>query len=453
MQSEKINSVVIRVAIIAALAGLLFGMDIGYVNGSLHFISQTFDLSMAESGHVSSVLLLGAACGALCSGFLSKHYGRRKVLLIAAAIFSIFTIVGILAPNYEIFISSRFILGIAVGIASFIAPLYLSEIAPKEFRGALIALYQLMITIGLFLVFLTNSALESTGSWRIMLAVLAVPSVIMFFGCLTLPRSPRWLVLKGNNEEAALVLKKIRSSEAEALEEHEEIRQTTHTGVSIFSLLKQKFFIKVVLLGIALQAFQQFTGMNAFMYYSTDIFKLAGFTNPSTSTIVIGLLNMLTTFLAIKYVDKFGRKPILYFGLSLLITSCLVVGFAYGQPMVLSQTLQWTALIFCLLFIFGFAISMGPVIWILCSEIQPIEGRDFGVTASTMSNWICNAIIGNFALTWLTFHPDSTFFGFAISCIVCLLFVKFFVPETKDVSLEEIENNLRAGKRLAKIGS
>lgn len=179
-----------------------------------------------------------------------------------------------------------------------------------------------------------------------MLAVLAVPSVIMFFGCLTLPRSPRWLVLKGNNEEAALVLKKIRSSEAEALEEHEEIRQTTHTGVSIFSLLKQKFFIKVVLLGIALQAFQQFTGMNAFMYYSTDIFKLAGFTNPSTSTIVIGLLNMLTTFLAIKYVDKFGRKPILYFGLSLLITSCLVVGFAYGQPMVLSQTLQWTALIF-----------------------------------------------------------------------------------------------------------
>ncbi|AJI45493.1 sugar porter family MFS transporter [Francisella tularensis] len=459
MQTEKkINFVVVRVAIIAALAGLLFGMDIGYVNGSLHFISETFDLSVEQSGHVSSVLLLGAACGALFSGFLSKRYGRRKVLLIAAAIFSIFTIVGILAPNYQIFISSRFILGIAVGIASFIAPLYLSEIAPKEFRGALIALYQLMITIGLFLVFLTNSALERTGSWRVMLAVLAIPSVIMFFGCLTLPRSPRWLILKGNDNEAALVLKKIRSSEAEALEEHNEIKQTTHRGVSVFSLLKQKFFIKVVLLGIALQAFQQFTGMNAFMYYSTDIFKLAGFTNPSTSTIVIGLLNMLTTFLAIKYVDKFGRKPILYFGLSLLIISCIIVGFifkthfVYGQTMVLSQTLQWTALIFCLLFIFGFAISMGPVIWILCSEIQPIEGRDFGVTASTMSNWICNAIIGNFALTWLTFHPDSTFFGFAISCIICILFVKFFVPETKDVSLEEIENNLRSGKSLARIG-
>ena len=120
--------------------------------------------------------------------------------------------------------------------------------------------------------------------------------------------------------------------------------------------------------------------------------------------------------------------------------------------MLLSQSLQWTALVFCLLFIFGFAISMGPVVWILCSEIQPIEGRDFGVTASTMSNWICNAIIGNFALTWLTFYPGNTFFGFATTCIVCLFFVKFFVPETKGVSLEEIENNLRADKPLAKVG-
>ena len=155
-----------------------------------------------------------------------------------------------MSPNYEIFIGSRFILGIAVGIASFIAPLYLSEIAPKEFRSALIALYQLMITIGLFLVFLTNSALESTGSWRIMLSVLAVPSVIMFFGCLTLPRSPRWLVLKGDDEEAAVVLKKIRSCEIEALEEHKEIKQTTHKDVSVFSLLKKKFFVKVMLLCI-----------------------------------------------------------------------------------------------------------------------------------------------------------------------------------------------------------
>ena len=177
----------------------------------------------------------------------------EKYFLIADDIFYIFTIVGILVSSYQIFISSRFILGIAVRIVSFIAPLYLLEIALKEFRGALIALYQLMITIGLFLVLLTNSALESTGSWRIMLAVLAISSVIMFFRCLTLPESPRWLVLKGN-DEAVIVLKKIRSSEAEALDEHNEIKQTIHRGVSVFSLLKQKFFIKVLFLGIALQA-------------------------------------------------------------------------------------------------------------------------------------------------------------------------------------------------------
>ncbi|APC96448.1 sugar porter family MFS transporter [Francisella frigiditurris] len=456
--SERINFITIRIAFIAALAGLLFGMDIGYVNGSLKFIAQTFDLNIDQQGHVSGVLLVGAALGALVSGFLSKKFGRRKVLLIAAAIFSVFTIVGIFAPNYEIFISSRFVLGNAVGIASFIAPLYLSEISPKKFRGALIAMYQLMITIGLFLVFLTNSALEHTHSWRMMLVVLAVPSILMFLGCLSLPRSPRWLVLKGKDEEAEFVLKKIRLCEVAAARELEEIKQTTHKGEKVFSLLKHKFFIKIVLLGIALQAFQQFTGMNAFMYYSSDIFGMAGFTNPATSTIVIGLLNMLTTFLAIRYVDKFGRKPILYFGLTLLITSCLVVGvifkthFMYGEPMMLSESLQWVALIFCLLFIFGFAISMGPVVWILCAEIQPVEGRDFGVTASTMANWICNAIIGNFALTWLTFYPANTFFGFAISCLICVVFVKFFVPETKDVSLEEIENNLRSGKRLAHIG-
>lgn len=458
MKSGEMNFVVVRVALIAALAGLLFGMDIGYVNGSLHFIAETFNLDISQRGHVSSVLLIGAAAGALFSGFLSKKFGRRKVLLIAAVIFSVFTIVGIISPTYEIFILSRFVLGIAVGIASFIAPLYLSEIAPKKYRGALIALYQLMITIGLFLVFLTNSALESTGSWRIMLTVLAVPSVVMFFGCLTLPRSPRWLVLVGEDEESKVVLKKIRTTDVEALKEFDEIKQTTHKGVSPFAMLRKPFFIKVLLLGMALQAFQQFTGMNAFMYYSTDIFKMAGFTNPATSTIVIGLLNMLTTFIAIKYVDRFGRKPILYFGLTLLILSCLVVGtifkthFVYDQAMLLSQTLQWVSLIFCLLFIFGFAIAMGPVIWILCSEIQPIEGRDLGITASTMSNWVCNAIIGNFALTWLTFYPGSTFFGFAITCIVCIFFVKFFVPETKGISLEEIENNLRNGKSLARIG-
>ncbi|MCL4127171.1 UNVERIFIED_CONTAM: hypothetical protein GTU68_008946 [Idotea baltica] len=429
-------------------------MDIGYVNGSLHFIAETFNLDISQRGHVSSVLLIGAAAGALFSGFLSKKFGRRKVLLIAAAIFSVFTIVGIISPNYETFILSRFVLGIAVGIASFIAPLYLSEIAPKKYRGALIALYQLMITIGLFLVFLTNSALESTGSWRIMLTVLAVPSVVMFFGCLTLPRSPRWLILVGEDEESKVVLKKIRTTDVEALKEFDEIKQTTHKGVSPFAMLRKPFFIKVLLLGMALQAFQQFTGMNAFMYYSTDIFKMAGFTNPATSTIVIGLLNMLTTFIAIKYVDRFGRKPILYFGLTLLILSCLVVGTIYIAG-VHSEIPKYILLISCLVYIFGFACSWGPVAWILCSEIFPQKVREIGMTITTIVNWTFVWIVvaySNVIMGSGVWGKPMLFVSYAIFCIIAIVFLKLFVPETKGVSLEKIEDNLISGSKLKDLG-
>ena len=454
-----INFVTIKVAFIAALAGLLFGMDTGYINGSLKYISATFDLTKNQEGHVASILLVGAAFGALFSGFLSKKFGRRKVLLIAGFIFSIATLVGVFAPTYEIFFISRLCLGVAVGVASFIAPLYLSEIAPKKYRGALIAMYQLMITVGIFLVFLTNSALNHTGSWRLMLFVLAIPSIAMFIGCLTLPRSPRWLVLTGKDEEAERVLKKIRVCDKEAINEFSEIKQTVSTGINPFKMLKNKYFMKVVLLGMSLQIFQQLTGINVFLYFSSQIFEGAGFTDPMTSTVTIGFLNVVTTILAIKYVDRFGRKPILYFGLTLIVVSCVIVGLIFKthyisatQPMILSEALQWTTLGLCVVFVFGFAISMGPVIWILCSEIQPAEGRDLGVTASTMSNWISNAIIVNFSLSLIAIYPGELFLFFGFASLICLFFVKMIVPETKDVSLEEIENNLKSGKKLSKIG-
>jgi len=458
MQKKEINFITIRVAFIAALAGLLFGMDTGYINGSLEYIAESFHLNEVQQGHVASILLVGAAAGALFSGILSKKFGRRKVLLLASAIFSLATLISIFAPTYDVFFAARFLLGVGVGVASFIAPLYLSEIAPKEFRGALIGMYQLMITIGIFLVFLTNSALDSTHSWRLMMVALAIPSVLMFVGCLTLPRSPRWLVLTGNYSEAELVLKKIRLSEEEAMKEFMEIKETTITNTNPFSMLKHKFFIKVIFLGMGLQIFQQLTGINVFLYFSAEIFEGAGFANPMVSTITIGLLNVITTVLAIKYIDRFGRKPILYLGLVLVIISCLVVGGIFtshhivGQSMNLSASLQWVTLVSCLVFIFGFAIAMGPVVWILCSEIQPAEGRDLGITASTMSNWVSNAIIVNFSLAFVLHSPGKVFIFFGLASIVCLLFVRLFVPETKGVSLEEIERNLRAGKPLAKVG-
>jgi SP family galactose:H+ symporter-like MFS transporter len=453
---EKSNNIVIRVCIIAALAGLLFGLDIAYVNGALEFIVKDFNLTEEQSQQVAGILLTGAAVGALGSGWLSRTFGRKKILVLSAIIFTLFTIAGVLSHAVGIFLVTRFVLGLAIGIASFVAPLYLSEIAPHKIRGGLIAMYQLMITIGIFLMFVSNAALHDTGSWRLMLAVLLIPSVIMLIGTLTLPESPRWLLLVGRAKDAENVLTKIRTSKDEVDFEMSEIKQSLVGAENSFKLLRHPYFLKVLMLGVLLQALQQFSGMNAFMYYSSKIFMEAGINNPATATIVVGLVNVLTTFLAIKYVDKLGRKPIMYFGLTLLITSCAIDGYIFhlqAAGLVLSPALQYTLLSFCLLFIFAFAISLGPIVWILCSEIYPLEGRDLGITVSTMANWIFNAILGSYTLTWFkTMGVSGTFWLFGGVCLAGFILINRFTPETKDVPLEELEFNLKANKKLRDIG-
>lgn len=220
------NGVVIKVSIIAALAGLLFGLDIAYVNGALNFIVSEFNLSVEGSGKVAGYLLAGAAIGALFSGWLSRMLGRKWVLVLSASVFTAATIFTVLIHEFNLFLFARFIMGLGVGIASFVAPLYLSEIAPFKIRGSLIAMYQLMITIGIFLMFLSNAALEDTGSWRTMMIVLLIPSLIMLSGTLTLPESPRWKVLLGDESGALKILQKIRSNKEEVDFELAEIKET-----------------------------------------------------------------------------------------------------------------------------------------------------------------------------------------------------------------------------------
>jgi len=450
------NKVVIKVSIIAALAGLLFGLDIAYVNGALDFIIKEFNLSTEAAGEVAGYLLAGAATGALFSGWLSRQFGRKRVLVLSAAIFTGATIFTVLIHSFSLFLVARFIMGLGVGVASFVAPLYLSEIAPFKIRGALIAMYQLMITIGIFLMFISNAALEHTGSWRLMLIVLVIPSAIMLIGTLTLPESPRWMALTGNLSAAKQILEKIRSNKNEVEFELAEIKEAIQNKTGGIGLLTRGYFIKVVILGILLQCLQQFSGMNAFMYYSGKIFETAGFTNPAVGTVIVGLVNVLTTFLAIKFVDKLGRKPIMYFGLTILVISCAIVGYLFNQQasgLQLGTTEQYTLLVFCLLFIFGFAIALGPIIWILCAEIFPLEGRDLGVTITTMANWIFNTVIGTYTLVWFkTLGVGQTFWMFGFACILGFILMKFFTPETKNVPLEELELNLKAGSPLAQIG-
>ena len=450
------NAIVTKVSLIAALAGLLFGLDIAFVNGSLEFIVKDFSLTVSQSEKIAGVLLFGAAVGAAFSGWISRRFGRKKVLLLASLIFFLFTILGVFSPTFTVLLVARFILGLAVGIASFVAPLYLSEIAPYKIRGRLIAMYQLMITIGILAMFLSNAALAHFGSWRLMMSVIAIPALIMFIGALTLPESPRWLVLVGKPEKSEEVLQRIRTSDEEVAFELNEIKETVKIKSSGWALLSKPYFRKVLILGILLQALQQFSGMNAFMYYSGQVFKAAGLSNPAVATIIVGLVNVLTTLLAIKYVDKLGRKPILYFGLTILVVSTAVVGYLFklrppGTEM--TPVEQWLTLIFSLLFIFGFAVSLGPIIWILCSEIFPLKGRDFGITVTTTTNWISNTIIGSFTLTWFQhLGVGGTFWMFGGFLLIGFLIVGFLTPETKDITLEELEKNLENGVPLRKLG-
>ncbi|MEI6055985.1 MAG: sugar porter family MFS transporter [Lentisphaerota bacterium] len=455
--AKRGNSVVIKTSIIAALAGLLFGLDIAYVNGSLQFIVKDFNVLPAHEGYVAGFLLFGCAVGAIFSGFLSRKFGRKKCLVLSAAMFTVFTVICVLSPNYHFFLGVRFVLGLAIGIASFVAPLYLAEIAPYKMRGGLIAMYQLMITIGIFLMFLSNAALEFTESWKLMMLVLVIPSAIMLIGAFTLPESPRWFVLVGKDEESKKVLTKVRNTKEEVDFEYNEIKTSIDGSTGgVMELLKKPFFLKVVFLGFMLQTLQQFTGMNAFMYYSGDIFKEAGFSSPAVATVIVGLVNMLTTLIAIKYVDRLGRKPLMYGGLAILIVSCAIAGYIFHLKElghVLTAGNKITLLIFCILFIFGFAVSLGPVVWILCSEIQPLEGRDLGITVSTTANWVMNTVIGTFTPIWfVSLGIDGTFWLFGFCCILGLFLIKFFTPETKGVPLEEIEMNLKNGLKLKDIG-
>ena len=450
------TGMVIFVCFIAALAGLLFGLDLGYVNGALQFIQKDLHLSTSQAGVVTGILLFGAAFGTVISGFISFRFGRKFTLVIASSLFTVFSIMGMSAHSYEVLLAARFMLGVAVGMASFTAPLYLSEMAPPKMRGGLISLYQLMITIGIMAMFISNYLLESIGSWRLMMAAILIPSIIMFIGCLYLPRSPRWLILKGRIDEARKVLALIRREE----NIEQEITaisagfQAKYDGIS--GLWKTDWLWKVILLGIALQMLQQFSGINALMYYSTHIFKAAGFDHGAVNTVMIGTLNVLTTVAAIFFIDKIGRKPILYTGLILLVLSLLVIGHLFNiqaSGALLSVVQQNILFASSLTFIFAFAVSLGPIVWVICSEIFPLQYRDLGITFSTTTNWVANMFVGRYTLTMFEdYGYGDTFYIFAGCCVAGIFLLKFFVPETMGISLEHIEKNIKSNKRLSLIG-
>lgn len=464
MESEErssANKTVIIVCLLAAIAGLMFGLDTGVISGAKQFVVKEFGLEgqVGLQGWLVASLTVGAAIGAVLAGWISFRLGRKYSLLLAAVIFVVGSLISAFAPNISVLIFARAFIGLAVGIASYATPLYLAEIAPEKIRGSMISFYQLLITTGLLLAYLSDTYFSYWEAWRWMLGVVVFPAIILFLGVIFVPRSPRWLASKGRDSEALAVLRKIRSSEDEVQGEFGEIQEGLKITQKGWSLFKSNGnFRRSVGLGMLLQIMQQVTGINIILYFAPEIIKMAGFSSVEEQmwgSVLVGLINVLATFIAISVVDKWGRRPILFLGYAIMAFSMAVLAVLMNK-VVASDTLSfmhYLSLVMLALFIIGFAMSAGPLAWVLCSEIQPLQGRDFGVTVSTATNWVMNMILtASFLSLIAALGQADTFWFYALLNIICIVLIWFFVPETKGISLEKIEANLMSGKKLRDIG-
>jgi len=442
-------------AFIAALGGFLFGFDTAVISGTVGFVKDQFHLSAMAEGWFVSIALLGCVIGVLIAGFLSDAFGRKLVLILSAILFSISAIGCAISATHTLLIIYRFIGGLGIGVASIISPLYISEISIPRMRGMLVTLYQLAITIGILAAYLSNywiltaatNAVVSANSywhwimveemWRGMFGAEIIPAFLFFVFLLIVPESPRYLMSKGKEEKAHAVLANI-SGETIAQAEIREIKQSFEIKSGSFKELFSAGIFKALLIGIALAMFSQFSGINAIIYYGVKILKEAGLGSGDAfwGQVTIGIVNTLFTFVAIFTIDKFGRKPLLIWGIAGAVTGLLMVGLLFA----LKVTSTVLLLTFILFYIACFAFSFGPVVWVLLSEIYPtrIRGRAMGVAALTL--WAGNWIVGQFTPFLLeTVKAHGTFWIFALTCFPAIIITWKFVPETKNRPLEEIE--------------
>ena len=434
------------VAIVASLGGLLSGYDTGVISGALLFINETWDLSISLQGLVVSSVLIGAVIGAATNGVLADIFGRKKIIMATAIIFILGSILCGFAPNVYVLIISRIFVGLAVGIVNFVIPLYLSEIAPKAVRGTLVSLYQWAITAGILFSYAINSAFaNSVFSWRWMLLAGVLPGLVLLIGMSFMSDTPRWLISKNKDEEAKKVLRKIEP-DVDTENEIKEIKHTLKLNENLDRKFKfKKWMIMPFVVGIGIMFAQICTGINTIIYYAPTIFKIAGFDSNSNAiyaTTGIGVVNFLMTIVAVFFTDKLGRKPLLYFGLTGVMLSLAALGCAFAYQEVLGAGLKVVAVGSLVTYIICFAMSLGPIGWILVSEVFPLKIRGIAMSICTVANFAFNFfVVGSFPVLIHKIGGAYTFWGFAAVSLLCILFVYFFVPETKGISLEQIESN------------
>jgi SP family xylose:H+ symportor-like MFS transporter len=472
--TTKIN--IYFITIVITLGGLLFGYDTGVINGTQFYFSKYFELTGALKGFIVSSALLGALAGAASAGIISKAIGRKNSLIIAAILFTISAwgsgLPSMLPESTTLLVIFRLIGGLAIGIASMNAPMYIAEIAPAKNRGILVTFYQLAVVIGFFVVFLVTYFIGSdlteseniAFGWRNMFWSELVPAglflVLLFF----VPKSPRWLMIKGREEEAENILIRIHGEEI-AAKEIKEIRnnikaESTKKKASIFN----KTMLPIVIIGTVLSVLQQFTGINAVLYYGADIFEQAlGFGQDDVllQQILLATVNLLFTFIAMFTVDKLGRKPLLIIGGFGMLVGFLIMGFTLyfsdyagvnsaGLPTI-STTEGIISLIGILVFIGSFAMSMGPIVWVLLSEIFPNKIRSAAMAVAVAAQWLANYFVSQtfpmvvesdanrLIMNGGTWNNALPYFLFSVFIVIIILFVYKYIPETKGKTLEEME--------------
>jgi len=433
------------VSSIAAIGGLLFGFDTAVVSGAIGFMKLRFDLNEMQVGWAVSSLIVGCILGAAVSGWFSDKFGRKKVLIAAAVLFVASSVGSAVPETFAGYAIARMIGGIGIGITSTLCPLYNAEIAPAAFRGRLVALNQFATVTGIFLVYFVNTYIAGLGNdawdiesaWRWMFGVGVVPGVLFLILLFFVPESPRWLVKQGRAAEALPILIRIHG-EAGAKREALDIQASFREGEAPLRDLFRPGLRFALFVGVGLAVLQQVTGINAVMYYAPEIFKQAGAgTNASlVQTILVGFVNFAFTILAIWLIDKVGRKALLLAGASLMAVSLFVIGTAF-QTGYLPGGLVLT---FILIYVASFAISLGPVVWVMLSEIFPNRYRGRATAIAAMSLWIADYVVSqSFPPLLVTAGPGATFYLFALLSVATVLFTWKAVPETKGKSLEDME--------------
>ncbi|MGC8743512.1 MAG: sugar porter family MFS transporter [Verrucomicrobiia bacterium] len=444
-KNEKVTSgYVVLISLVAAFGGFLFGYDTAVVSGAIGFLRQHFNLTSDLTGWAASSMLVGCMVGAVAAGPAGDRFGRKWSLALCGLLFAVSSAGAALPHSLAQFAWARFAGGIAIGSASILSPVYIAEVSPEKIRGRLVALYQLAIVIGILIVFFVNLQIQRSGDlnwnvntgWRWMFASLVPPSILFCILMALVPESPRWLLKIEKKDKARAILEKISGPENAEIQ-IQKIIETLKEEQGRWSELFNRGYLRALIVGALLAVFSQFSGINAIMYYGPEVFKSSGVAQDAAfaQTVIVGAINLVFTFVAIGFVDKAGRRPLLLIGTAIQTVAHLFIGIFFlkninGIPLLLG----------ILLFVAAFAMAMGPVSWIVNSEIFPTKLRGRAMAISILLLWFADWLVTQtFPILQDSIGPTKTFWVYGFFSLASFIFIYLFVPETKGKTLEEIE--------------